>query len=88
MYAAPLPVPPIMGDYVDIPLVSGSGMEDHFVAFIFTLFVPIGRAAPSGDGLGQPKMDPFHKDYQRGAILIQSFKMIPSFRVPEWKIIL
>lgn len=35
MYAAPLPVPPIMGDYVDIPLVSGSGMEDHFVAFIF-----------------------------------------------------
>lgn len=42
----------------------------------FTLFVPIGRAAPSGDGLGQPKMDPFHKDYQRGAILIQSFKMM------------
>ena len=29
MYAAPLPVPPIMGDYVDIPLVSGSGMEER-----------------------------------------------------------
>lgn len=42
----------------------------------FTLFVPIDRAAPSGDGLGQPKMDPFHKDYQRGGMLIQAFKMM------------
>lgn len=42
----------------------------------FTLFVPNDRAAPSGDGLGQPKMDPFHKYYQRGAMLIQAFKMM------------
>lgn len=42
----------------------------------FTLFVPINRAASSEDRLGRPKMDPFHKDYQRGAALIQSFKMM------------
>lgn len=42
----------------------------------FTLFVPVDRVTPSEDGLGRPKMDPFHKDYQRGATLIQSFKMM------------
>lgn len=42
----------------------------------FTLFVSIIRATPSEDGLGQPKMEPFHKDYRRGAVLIQSFKMM------------
>ena len=42
----------------------------------FTVFVPVNWTSLSGDGLGQPKMDPFHKDYQRGAVLRQSFKMM------------
>lgn len=42
----------------------------------FTLFIPISRAPMAEGGLGQPKMDPFHKDYKKGAALRRAFQIM------------